>query len=73
MQHDATPLVHAAQRGAQHTAQALLEAGADPLHMARGYNNDKEHVQMTAREWAVHKESHDVVKLIDSHNAKQDL
>eukprot|EP01048_Picozoa_sp_COSAG05_P022998 COSAG05_NODE_4809_length_1363_cov_5.608071_1_plen_84_part_10 len=63
-QHNATPLIHAAQKSSSKAAQALLEAGANPLHRASGYDKANTFAAMDVRQWAEHKGSDDVVAVL---------
>ena len=48
MQHDATPLVHAAQKGHPDVVLELLEAGANPHTVAHGKDVTNTHAEMSA-------------------------
>jgi hypothetical protein len=50
-----------------------LDAGANPLHKGRGFDTSGNYVSMSAREWAAHKGSVDVVALIDRHLTDKEL
>ena len=63
--HDATPLVHAAQKGHAAVVLELLQAGADPQKVAYGKDIEMNHVHMSARDWALHKDQHGVVAVLD--------
>lgn len=65
LQHGATPLVHAAQKGHPDVVLELLEAGANPHTVAEGRDVTNTHTEMNAREWALHKDQHDVVQVLD--------
>ena len=66
VQHGATPLVHAAQKGHPDVVLELLEAGANPHTVAQGRDVTNTHTEMSAREWALHKDQHDVVQVLDT-------
>lgn len=58
-------MVHAAQKGHPDVVLELLEAGASPHTVAQGKDVTNTHAEMSAREWAQHKDQHDVVQVLD--------
>eukprot|EP01052_Picozoa_sp_SAG31_P016376 SAG31_NODE_1082_length_10014_cov_5.324962_3_plen_143_part_00 len=68
--HGATPLIHAAQKGEGEVLSELLESGANHNHEAHGYDRSNTKVKKSVREWAVHKDEHHIIPLLDQHIAR---